>query len=583
MIADELRRSGVTDACISPGSRSTAMVLGLRRAAGVRTWVVLDERSAGFFALGMARETGRPVVLVCTSGTASANYLPAVVEASLSRIPLVVITADRPPEARDCRSAQTIDQVRLFGSHARWSVDVLVPTAGVEAERYYRTLACRAVATAIQMPAGPVHLNLPMREPLIDVQEEKAALSARTDPVSDAGLPHTLIHPSHVGLGSERLQALAAEIGSIQRGLIVCGPSNEGKAAAPAIALLARRLGWPILADPLSALRLGRHDTSQIADAYDIVLRDGDFAKAYQPEAVIQFGDPPVSKPLAQFLASSARRRRHLLVAEIGTWPDPLWVATDVIRADAVDFSSGLARTLGDPPPPSRWLEFWLKASAIVRARLNAELSRETRMFEGKVLTELVGLLPDGAAFHVGNSMPVRDLDAFVGTAARDIRFYCNRGANGIDGVLSAAMGAAAARTSPTALVVGDVSFLHDIGALAIASRYPLHLLVVVINNDGGGIFSFLPQSALGETFETFFGTAHGLGFGPAVAMHHGRHAAVSSWKDFAKFARSALEERGLHVLEIRSDRGQNFELHRRLLDAALGELHAMLARGSLP
>jgi 2-succinyl-5-enolpyruvyl-6-hydroxy-3-cyclohexene-1-carboxylate synthase len=583
MMADEFRRSGVTDACISPGSRSTAMVLALQRAGGIRTWLVLDERSAGFFALGMARETGRPVVLLCTSGTASANYLPAVVEASLSRIPLIVITADRPPEARDSRSAQTIDQVRLFGSHARWSVDVLVPTAGVDAESYYRTLACRAVATATQMPVGPVHLNLPMREPLIDVQEEKAALDAGGHPVSDGGIPHTLVHPSRVALDHERFKTLAGEIGGIQRGLIVCGPANEGSDTASAIALLARQLGWPILADPLSALRFGRHDATQIVDAHDVILRDGDFAKTHRPEAVIQFGDPPVSKSLGQFLAASAHRHRHIMVAEIGTWPDPLWLATDVIRAAAADFSLGLAQAIEGPPQPSRWLKSWLAASAAVRASLNAELARESRLFEGKVLSELVGLLPDGAALHVGNSMPVRDLDTFVGAAPRDIRLFCNRGANGIDGVLSAAMGAAGARTSPTALVLGDVSFLHDIGALEIASRYPLHLLVVVINNDGGGIFSFLPQSALGETFETFFGTPHGLGFAPAVAMYRGRYAAVSSWDEFARFARSALAERGLHVLEIRGDRGENFKLHRALLDAALGNLRAMVARGEMP
>ncbi len=593
MMAEEFRRLGITDACLSPGSRSTAMVLGLARAGGIRTWVILDERSAGFFALGMARETRRPVVLLSTSGTAAANCLPAVVEASLARVPLVVITADRPPEARDCRSAQTIDQVRLFGSHARWSVDVLAPSAGIEAEGYYRTLACRAVATAAEMPAGPVHLNLPMREPLLDVEEETAALSARGAlaaagpgspgrPATPSVVPaRTIVHPSRLTLAPERFRALARELGSVERGMIVCGPAGEGAQAAGEIALLAARLDWPILADPLSGLRLGGHDLSRIVDAYDVLLRDSAFCRAHRPDVVIRFGDPPVSGPLAQFLASLGCHR-HLMVAEAGTWPDPLRVATEVVRAEAAEFCAGLTGALDEAPGrPPRWLQSWLPASARVRARLDNELAREPRMFEGKVLTELIGLLPDGAALHVGNSMPVRDLDTFVGVSGRAASLFCNRGANGIDGVLSTALGAAAARTGPTALVVGDVSFLHDIGALEAASRHRIHLLVVVINNDGGGIFSFLPQSALGATFESFFGTPHGLEFGPAAAMFRGRHAVVSSWRDFARLAGAALREPALHVLEIKGGRGENLRLHHRFIDAALGELRDRLPRAS--
>ena len=212
-MAQEFERSGVTDACISPGSRSTAIVTGLLRARGIRPWVVLDERSAGFFAMGMARETRRPVMLVCTSGTAAANYTPAVVEASLSRIPLIVLTADRPPEARDCRAAQTIDQVRMFGSHARWSVDVLTPAAGIDLDAYYRTIACRAVASATQTPAGPVHLNIPMREPLVDVNEEAAALGGIGAPAQHESLrPYVRIHAARMTSQPESLRALADEI-----------------------------------------------------------------------------------------------------------------------------------------------------------------------------------------------------------------------------------------------------------------------------------------------------------------------------------------------------------------------------------
>ena len=573
-MAQEFERSGVTDACISPGSRSTAIVTGLLRAGGIRPWVVLDERSAGFFAMGMARETRRPVMLVCTSGTAAANYTPAVVEASLSRIPLIVLTADRPPEARDCRAAQTIDQVRMFGSHARWSVDVLTPAAGIDLDAYYRTIACRAVASATQTPAGPVHLNIPMREPLVDVNEEAAALGGIGAPAQHELLrPYVRIHPARMTSRPESLHALAGEIRGCERGLIVCGPG-----AAPgndrAIPALARKLNWPILADPLSGLRFGRHDRSLVIDAYDVLLRDARFCGSNQPDAVVQFGDPPVSKALGQFLAHRPPRL-HLIVAEPGTWPDPLHVATDVARIDAAELCTALIGELDDVPDSSRWTSGWVTASATVRAALDETLAAEGWMFEGKVIAELMRLVPDAALVHVGNSMPVRDLDTFVGGASRDLSLACNRGANGIDGVLSTALGAAAARKGPTVLVVGDLSFIHDIGALHIAARHRIHLLVIVVNNDGGGIFSFLPQVSLGDTFETFFAAPHGLDFERAAEIGRAQYARADSWDQFASAVQRALAKPALHVLEIPGDRSRNVEMHRCMIDFALDRFRA--------
>ncbi len=350
----EFAHCGVAHACISPGSRSTALVTGLLRARAIRPWVILDERSAGFFALGMARETRRPVILICTSGTAAANYMPAVVEASLSKIPLIVITADRPPEARDCRSPQTIDQVRMFGSHARWSVDLATPTAGLDLDNYYRTIACRAFATATEMPAGPVHLNFPMREPLIDVSEERDALARIGEgefAADESRPPYSRVYPARPALLPDSIVALADKLRGCDRGLIVSGPAAPSPDAARLIARLAARLNWPILGDPLSGLRAGRHDRSRIVDAYDVLLRDPAFCEANQPDAVIQFGDPPVSKSLGQFLASRPRRC-HLMVAEPGTWPDPLQIASDVARVGTVEFCESIFETLDDSPKP---------------------------------------------------------------------------------------------------------------------------------------------------------------------------------------------------------------------------------------
>jgi len=579
IMIDEFARSGVANACISPGSRSTAIVTGLLRAPAIRPWVILDERSAGFFALGMARDTCRPVILVCTSGTAAANYMPAVVEASLSRIPLIVITTDRPPEARDCRSPQTIDQVRMFGSHARWSVDLATPVAGLDLDSYYRTIACRAFATAADMPAGPVHLNLPMREPLIDVNEEREALARINESESEFAAdesrsPYTQVYPARPSLLPDSIGALAHKLRGCDRGLIVSGPAAPSPDAARSIARLAARLNWPILADPLSGLRAGHHDRSRIVDAYDVLLRDPAFCAANQPDAVIQFGDPPVSKCLGQFLASRPRRS-HLMVAEPGTWPDPLQIASDVAPVATVELCDALFESLDDPPKISPWLDSWLAASARSRAVLDAMLADETTMFEGKVVAELMRLAPDGCAVHTGNSMPVRDFDTFVGQSDRDTALFCNRGANGIDGVLATALGAAAARKAPTILVLGDLSLLHDIGALQIAARYPVHLLVTVINNDGGGIFSFLPQAALGDSFETFFATPHGLDFERASALGRARYARAGSWSEFNAAVGYALDHPGLHLLEIRGDRAHNLAMHRGLIEKALTRLHA--------
>jgi 2-succinyl-5-enolpyruvyl-6-hydroxy-3-cyclohexene-1-carboxylate synthase len=578
-IVEELQSAGITDACISPGSRSTAIVTGILRARGIKPWVALDERSAGFFALGMARESGRPVVLACTSGTAAANYLPAVVESSLSQIPLIVLTADRPVEARDNRSAQTIDQVGIFGSHARWSVDVLTPSPGLDLDSYYRTVACRAAAVAAQPPAGPVHLNLPMREPLIDVEEEAAALRIDSNTSSTQGRPPLVrIHPWHPELSRGTVQSIAAQVQKYERGLIVCGP-GVGTDAVSTIAALARTLGWPILADPLSGLRYGGHDRTMLVDTYEVLLRDRAFCDSHQPDAIVQFGDPPVSKALGLFLASR-RQKFHLMAANPATWPDPQFAVTEAVLIDPRRLCGALLEVLTPSARDSNWMSAWLGASHAVRRALDEALEHEADdvggLFEGRVLSEVVAMMPEGALLHVGNSMPVRDLDTFAAGANRNVALACNRGANGIDGVLSSAIGAAAVRSRPTVLVLGDLSFLHDIGALQIAANYPVHLLVIVINNDGGGIFSFLPQRALGAPFEPFFATPHGLDFERVASLGRADYRKASSWSAFRESVAAGLANHGLHVLEVAArDRAQNTESHRRCIESALSRLRA--------
>jgi 2-succinyl-5-enolpyruvyl-6-hydroxy-3-cyclohexene-1-carboxylate synthase len=563
-VVEELGRCGVTDACVSPGSRSTPLALALDAAPGIHVFVVGDERCAAFFALGVARERKRPTLLLCTSGTAAANYLPAVVEASLSDVPLIVVTADRPPELRDCGAPQTITQVGLFAAHVRWSVDVPAPSADVDLERYYRTLACRAAAAAMEPPAGPVHVNLPMREPLFDPAEEEAVA---LEPV--AAEPFVTVHPSSAAAAPATVAALLARLGRGGRGLIICGPGTDHR-AAPAIGALARALAWPILADPISGLRFGAHDRSQVADAYDVLLRDREFRDRHRPETILQIGALPASKPLARFLEASPRLR-HAVVAPPRHWPDPLHRASDVVRADAAELCATLAARLPARTGGSTWLADWLDSSRALRAALDHELSGlDAEILEGRIFPTLVERLPPETLVILGNSMPVRDADTFLGSGERPIRFAGNRGASGIDGQLSTALGAAAARREPTVLVVGDLGFLHDLGGLQIAARHRIPLLVVVVNNDGGGIFSFLPQVELARSFETLFGTPHGLDLEPAVGMCGGRCVRARSWYELAGAIDRSLGEGDLRVVELVSDRAQNRALHERVLSAAL-------------
>ncbi|MBI2963894.1 MAG: 2-succinyl-5-enolpyruvyl-6-hydroxy-3-cyclohexene-1-carboxylic-acid synthase [Deltaproteobacteria bacterium] len=569
LLAAELRASGVSDACVSPGSRSTPLALALER-EGLRPWVVIDERSAGFFALGLARARGRPVALLCTSGTAAANYLPAVVEASLGCVPLVVLTADRPPELRDCRAPQTIDQVGLYGSHVRWSVDVPAPAAEPDLEAYYRTLACRAVAAAVEAPAGPVHLNWPVREPLLDADAERAEPRAAPRPPA---APWVQVHAANPAPSARVAEAIAARLGAAERGLIVCGPQTGGDAAAP-VAALARALAWPVLADPLSGLRFGAHDRSRVVDAYDLLLRDPGFAAAHVPEAVLQLGAPPVSKALQRFLAA-APRPCHVVVAPPRQWPEPTHRATDVVRGAAASLVAAVAERAAARRASSAWLDGWLAASGAARAALDRALAAEPSLFEGKVFPVLADLLPAGARLHVGNSLPVRHLDLFLGQRATPIAVDANRGASGIDGVVATAAGAAAAGPGPVVLVVGDLSFLYDLGGLQAAARHRLDLVVVLLNNDGGGIFSFLPQAALdAERFEALFGTPHGLDVAGAAALCGARLARPRSWEEFRRDAAAALRG-GLHVIEVRSDRAALRERHAALVRSALAALPA--------
>jgi 2-succinyl-5-enolpyruvyl-6-hydroxy-3-cyclohexene-1-carboxylate synthase len=564
---EELVRAGVREAVVCPGSRSTPLALALSAHEGIEVRVLLDERSAGFFALGMARTTGRAVVLLGTSGTAVVNFAPAVVEASLARVPLVVLTADRPIELRDRGAPQTIDQVRLYGTHVKSSTELPLPDDAPETLAHLRSVAGRAVATALAGPMGPVHLNAPFREPLIPSGELGAwpELTASPDGPAFSG-----VEAGRRRLPAEAVARLAERIAARPRGLIVAGPMQDAPAPVE-IAGLAAAAGYPIVADPLSGMRAGAHDRSHVLARADQLARPGGWIDAHQPELVIRFGAMPTSKPVVELLK---RSMPELLVIDgDGGWREAALLPATFLHADAAATASDLAAALGPgeaPPHDDRpWLADWLAAEAAADSAMRTWLAGLDEPFEGAPFAHLAQILPDGAVLWAGNSMPVRDLDGWLPSTGRHMRVHANRGANGIDGVISTALGSAAVAGGPVVLVVGDVSFLHDLGALVTARLTGESLTVVLIANDGGGIFSFLPQAAsvapevgLPERYEQLFGTPHGIAAGPIVEAVGHRHRLVDE-RTLPDALAASIGQPGLTVLELPTERARNVVLHR--------------------
>ncbi len=580
----ELAAAGVQDAVICPGSRSTPLALALRAAATIRVRVLLDERSAGFFALGIARTARRPVVLLATSGTATVELAPAVVEASLSRVPLVLLTSDRPLELRDRGAPQTIDQVHLYGRAAKWYAELPLADGDPATLAHVRSVAGRAVATALAGPAGPVQVNVPFREPLLpdgplgiaaaDVPEAPFTGRVSGPRVLDAGAIDRL---------ADRLGPRSAPAG--RRGLIVAGPDDDPRLPA-ALGRLADVTGFPILADPLSGLRTGPHDRSMVIARGDQLCRPGPWIDARRPDVVIRTGAMPTSKPIGELLA---RARPELIVLDgDGGWRESALIPATFVHADPVTTVEALTRQLGSGGTDAAWRSGWRIADEAAGEVMTAWLAGLGEPFEGAPFPALAAALPNGAVLWAGSSMPVRDLDGWLPSTDRAITVRSNRGANGIDGVVSTALGSAAVADGPVALVVGDLSFLHDLNALVAARLHDLSATIVLVNNDGGGIFSFLPQAqpnaaapgtGLPEHYEELFGTPHGIDVGPIVTALGGEHRVVGH-RELGPAVADSVGRRGVRVLEVRTDRGRNVALHREAAELVAARL-AALAGGS--
>ncbi len=577
---DELQRAGVQNVVICPGSRSTPLAMAFAAQTGMRIWMQVDERSAAYFGLGMAKQLRQPVALLCTSGTAAANFMPAIVEAKLAHVPLLVLTADRPHELRDNGASQSIDQIRLYGTYAKWFVEVALPEATDAALRYIRTIAVRAAASAQAIPAGPVHLNFPFREPLTPepIPGQSLPPVAQRDLVAWQGRPGHVpyVEVREVSLAvptSMTIEHLMGRVRAARHGFIIAGP-NDDLALVEPIVQLACQLGYPILADPFSQLRCGDHDRGMILSSYDAFLRIDSFIESAQPELILRFGAMPTSKPLLLYLNRYASCPLVVIDGH-GGWEEPTQLASYLIHVNPTTLCQSLLTVLNQENRSEKiqssvsqaWLTMWQDADKVTRQTLLNVIQDFNELFEGRVFTELASLLPAGTTLYTGNSMPVRDLDSFFWCSEHRIRIMGNRGANGIDGVVSSALGASAGagKREPTVLVLGDLSFFHDLNGLLAARLHQLNLTIVLINNDGGGIFSFLPPAAYPEHFDQLFGTPTGLDFRLAAQMYGGQFLKIDSWEQFRKAVRRGLNSGGLHVIEVPTQRASNVKMHRQL------------------
>jgi 2-succinyl-5-enolpyruvyl-6-hydroxy-3-cyclohexene-1-carboxylate synthase len=564
ILAETLYRLGLTTAVICPGSRSAPLAIAFVQHPDIEAIPVLDERSASFFALGVARRTGQPTVLVCTSGTAGAHFYAAVIEARESRVPLLVLTADRPPELRDCNAGQTVDQQKLYGSFPNWYSELAVPSLELPMLAYLRQTLIQAWERTYFPVPGPVHLNLPFRDPLAPIAQPEAAAIAPTFPqdtffasitgstsVSGSSLPLTVI-PSSVP------PSLA--VPASPRGLLIAGIAQprSPQTYCEAIAHLAQTLQIPVLAEGLSPVRNYAALNPTLVSTYDLILRDPSLAAQLASDWVIRVGDMPTSKMLRQWLRQT--QPRQWIIDPSDRNLDPLHGPTTHLRGSIEQW---VTQIIAEPAPPSTYLKQWCEIESQMRRSLDQTLEQTETLFEGKIAWLLSQHLPPGTPLFVANSTAVRDVEWFWQPGNLAIQPFFNRGANGIDGILSTALGISH-RNQSSVLLTGDLALLHDTNGFLLRSKWVGHLTIVLINNNGGGIFEMLPIAQFDPPFEEFFATPQAIDFAQLCVTYGVEHEVIQSWSQLIQRLKH-LPQQGLRVLEVRCDRRADVQRRRSL------------------
>jgi len=569
VLVDELAAAGVTAACVSPGSRSTPLTLAVADHPDVTVLSHLDERSSAFFALGRARRTGQPAAVICTSGTAAANFHPAVMEADEGRVPMIVLTADRPPELRDSGANQTTDQEKLYGDAVRWYRTLPEPEPDARKLRSLRVTADRAVAEATATPSGPVHLNVPARKPLEptpvpeDVPEEFVTEADRA--VSGRDGPFVETTRGRITPDESSVRKLASAVEAAERGLVVAGPADPPPPESDALARFVGTAEFPVLADPLSGHRFGDHvGDAPICGGYDSYL---DGAEGWpDPDLVVRTGASPTSKVLRQYLRDIDARQ--VVVDPAGGWREAEFTATDLVVADPAVLFDRLAGAVdGAAAGDGAYRERFDSCEKRYWSLVSEACDDDT--FEGSVLHAVTRALPDPATLFVSNSMPVRDLDRFGRPRTARITALGNRGVSGIDGITSTALGAGSATTDPLVVVTGDLAYYHDMNGLLALDRCGVDATIVLLNNDGGGIFHKLPIESFDPPFTEQFKTPHGLDFGPTGDIYGLEFRRADSEADVV----AAIEATGPTVVEVQTDAADSHRVRDRLHDRVCQEL----------
>ncbi|WP_298905148.1 2-succinyl-5-enolpyruvyl-6-hydroxy-3-cyclohexene-1-carboxylic-acid synthase [uncultured Nostoc sp.] len=546
ILTETLKRLGLTCAIICPGSRSTPLAVAFaQQVPEIEAISILDERSAAFFALGQAQATGRPVVLVCTSGTAGANFYSAVIEASYSRVPLLVLTTDRPPELRDCHSGQTVDQLRLYGNYPNWQTELALPSADLGMLAYLRQMVIHSWERAQTPTKGPVHLNIPFRDPLAPVPDgtDLSYLQSQFQPEDFfAGIANPFSMP-HAPF------PIPKEWKECDRGIIIAGVAQpqQPEEYCRAIAQLSQTLKWPVLAEGLSPVRNYAELNPYLISTYDLILRNQQLAKQLAPEMVIQVGEMPTSKELRTWIDTTQPRRWIIDPSDQNL--DPLHGRTTHLRISVEDIKAE-ERNLSFS---SDYVHKWCDAEAKVRLAVDQTMGKIDEIIESKAAWLISQILPPGTPLFIANSMPVRDVEYFWKPNNLGVRSHFNRGANGIDGTLSTALGIAH-RQQSSVMLTGDLALLHDTNGFLIRNKFVGHLTIVLINNNGGGIFEMLPIAKFDPPFEEFFGTPQDIDFAQLCATYNVEHELITSWQQLQQRL-NPLPTQGVRVLELQTNR----------------------------
>lgn len=566
-MVDEFERLGLEHAVHSPGSRNAPLLYSFGDSKTIRNWSLVDERSAGFFALGLARRSGSPVVLTCTSGSATANLMPAVVEAHEAGVPLIVLTADRPPELRGIGAGQAIDQLKLYGDYAKLFVEAGVHEVTDDSLKYFRSIACRAFATACSERPGAVHINLPLREPLEPLPNDDLDLDG------PGAVGRELQHPWTVMRSAPRepWPELATELAAAERPLIVCG-AQPGDLLANTLAQVAQQACIPVLVDVLSEARFGHHPLDFLIASYDLILRSERAREDLEPDLIVRIGETPTSKPLRDWL--SRCNARQLQLDPSGSWREPLRSAAEIVRCNPTATFQALLPADGLSREPE-WAQRWVRAAHGAEDAVSA-LLQDDDLSEAGTTRDLFLHAEDGASIVLASSMPVRLAETFACCGPQSLAVISNRGANGIDGTVSTAFGVAAAVPEErTYLLIGDLALHHDSNGLSAGNRLGVDLTIVCLDNNGGGIFSFLPIAKHVAHFESLVATPIDVDVEGLAGVHGLRYECVTNRAGLA----AALKEPG--IIHVRSDRTASHALHDALTDAAVAAVDRALANSN--